>query len=141
MEENMIKELIRQALEAREKAYTPYSGFQVGAAILTDDGHIFAGCNIENAAYSPGICAERTAAVKAVSAGERHFAAVCVVGAREGAGPDDWQFCYPCGVCRQFLMEFSSPGTAVIIARSETDYRLTTMGELLPESFGPRNLE
>ena len=95
------KELIRQALEAREMAYAPYSGFKVGAALLTKEGRVYKGCNIENAGYTPTNCAERTAFFKAVSEGEREFSAIAIVG---GKGDLPTDYAYPCGVCRQVMM-------------------------------------
>lgn len=132
------RELIKAALEARKASYSPYSGYQVGAALLTQEGKLYTGCNIENAAYTPTICAERTAIFKAVSEGERHFKAIAIVGSPAG---EVVQFAWPCGVCRQVMMEFCDPaGFVVISAKSETDYRTRTLGELLPEGFGPQNL-
>ncbi len=132
-------ELIREALQAREYAYTPYSHFKVGAALLSRSGQIYRGCNIENAAYGPTNCAERTAFFKAVSEGERAFAAIAIVGGYEGVIDG---FAFPCGVCRQVMMEFCDPKEFVIItARSETDYQKYTLEELLPQGFGPGNLE
>lgn len=131
--------LIRKAIEARRNSYSPYSHYQVGAALLTADGQIVTGCNIENAAYGPSNCAERTAFFKAVSEGIRDFAAIAVVGSPEGESLS--QFAYPCGVCRQVMMEFCEPSRfQVIVAKSEEDYRVMTLAELLPESFGPANL-
>lgn len=132
------KYLIEQAIEARSHAYTPYSHFQVGAALLTKQGKVYKGCNIENAAYTPSNCAERTAIFKAVSEGEREFAAIAIVGSMEGESntlPTG-----PCGVCRQVMAEFCSLDMPVIIAKSPTDYITMTLGELLPLSFGPANL-
>ena len=132
------KYLIEQAIEARSHAYTPYSHFQVGAALLTKQGKVYKGCNIENAAYTPSNCAERTAIFKAVSEGEREFAAIAIVGSMEGESntlPTG-----PCGVCRQVMAEFCSLDMPVIIAKSPADYITMTMGELLPLSFGPANL-
>lgn len=132
------KELIAAALKARKASYAPYSGYQVGAALLTQEGKLYTGCNIENAAYTPTNCAERTAFFKAVSEGERHFEAIAIVGSPAG---EVTQFAWPCGVCRQVMMEFCDPeGFTVITAKSETDYRKKTLKELLPESFGPENL-
>lgn len=132
------RELIKAALEARKASYSPYSGYQVGAALLTQEGKLYTGCNIENAAYTPTICAERTAIFKAVSEGERHFKAIAIVGSPAG---EVVQFAWPCGVCRQVMMEFCDPaGFVVISAKSETDYRIRTLDELLPEGFGPQNL-
>ena len=132
------KYLIEQAIEARSHAYTPYSHFQVGAALLTKQGKVYKGCNIENAAYTPSNCAERTAIFKAVSEGEREFAAIAIVGSMEGESntlPTG-----PCGVCRQVMAEFCSLDMPVIIAKSPADYITMTLGELLPLSFGPANL-
>ena len=132
------KYLIEQAIEARSHAYTPYSHFQVGAALLTKQGKAYKGCNIENAAYTPSNCAERTAIFKAVSEGEREFAAIAIVGSMEGESntlPTG-----PCGVCRQVMAEFCSLDMPVIIAKSPADYITMTLGELLPLSFGPANL-
>ena len=132
------KELIRLALEAREKAYVPYSKYMVGAALLTKDGTVYQGCNIENAAYTPTNCAERTAFFKAVSEGERKFAAIAVVGGYAGAPTD---YAYPCGVCRQVMMEFCDPKDfRVITAVSEDEYIDKTLEEMLPHGFGPKNL-
>lgn len=132
------KYLIEQAIEARSHAYTPYSHFQVGAALLTKQGKVYKGCNIENAAYTPSNCAERTAIFKAVSEGEREFVAIAIVGSMEGESntlPTG-----PCGVCRQVMAEFCSLDMPVIIAKSPADYITMTLGELLPLSFGPANL-
>ena len=130
--------LIRTALEMRKRAYCPYSSFSVGAALLAEDGSVYTGCNVENAAYPATICAERTAFVKAVSEGCLHFKAIAVTG---GTGPEPEDYSWPCGVCRQFMREFCEPDKFVVItAKSETDYRCYTLEELLPESFGPGNL-
>ena len=132
------KELIRQALKAREMAYVPYSGFKVGAALLTKEGKVYKGCNIENAGYTPTNCAERTAFFKAVSEGEREFAAIAIVGGK-GDLPDN--YAYPCGVCRQVMREFCNPETfQIILAKSETEYRTYKLKELLPLGFGPEDL-
>lgn len=138
LEEQTIRELIRQAFAARRFAYTPYSHFQVGAALLAEDGRVYTGCNIENASYTPTVCAERTALFKAVSEGERRFAAIAIVGSREGER--NRLITSPCGVCRQALFEFGGPDLVVILAKSEEDYLQTTLGELLPYGFGPANL-
>ncbi len=128
-----VEELIGEAFKAREKSYSPYSHFQVGAALLSCDGRIFTGCNIENRAYGPTNCAERTAFFKAVSEGCRDFAAIAVVGGGEGKPP---AWCYPCGVCRQVMAEFCTPDSfKIICARSGKEYRIYTLGELLPEMF------
>lgn len=131
--------LIRQAIKARERSYSPYSGFMVGAALLTKHGFICHGCNIENAAFSPTICAERTAFAKAVSEGEREFEAIAVAGWPRGGEPG---FAYPCGVCRQVMMEFCDPKTfKVLILESERNFRVHSLEELLPHGFGPNDLE
>ena len=133
------KELIRQALAAREKAYTPYSHFKVGAALLGKSGRVYSGCNVENAAYTPSNCAERTALFKAVSEGEREFDAIAIVGSMEGK--QNTLVTGPCGVCRQALYEFGGDGLLVIMAKSPDDYVERTLGELLPFGFGPANIE
>jgi cytidine deaminase len=131
-------ELINQALIARKNSYSPYSKYMVGAALLTESGNIYTGCNIENAAYTPSNCAERTAFFKAVSEGERHFKAIAIVGGYEGT-PDSYAF--PCGVCRQVMMEFCNPDEfRIITAISSDDYKEATLRELLPDGFGPANL-
>lgn len=134
-----IKKLITAAIEARRKSYSPYSHYQVGAALLTADDKIITGCNVENAAYGPSNCAERTAFFKAVSEGIRDFSAITIVGSPEGEAIT--QFAYPCGVCRQVMREFCEPSQfQIIVVKSEDDYRVMTLAELLPESFGPENL-
>lgn len=133
------QELIRAAFAAREKAYTPYSHFKVGAALEAKDGRVFTGCNIESATYTPTCCAERTALLKAVSEGERQFAAIAIVGSMEGRR--NTLITSPCGVCRQMLFEFGGPQLIVIMAKSETDYEEMTLDQLLPLGFGPDNLE
>ena len=132
------QELIRRALLAREQAYTPYSHFLVGAALLTRTGTVYPGCNIENAAYTPTNCAERTAFFSAVAQGERDFAAIAIVGGPQGGVLD---YTAPCGVCRQVMMEFCDPNTfRILAARSPEDYRVFTLRELMPQSFGPADL-
>lgn len=130
--------LVSCAMEAMKNSYAPYSGYNVGAALLADSGNIYRGCNIENAAYSPSICAERSAVACAVSAGERHFEAIAVCGGR--AGSIDGIF-PPCGVCRQVLREFCGADFKVILAKSGGEYEIYTLGQLLPESFGPDYIE
>ena len=133
-------ELIKAAMEAKEHAYVPYSHFRVGAALLTRDGRVFQGCNIENAGYTPTNCAERTAFFKAVSEGERSFTAIAIVGGPEGASEFDW--CAPCGVCRQVMKEFCQDDRfQIILARSVKEYKVYTLAELLPMGFGPDNLQ
>ena len=135
-----IKNLISHAVEARKKSYSPYSHYQVGAALLAENGQVITGCNIENAAYTPTNCAERTAFFKAVSEGIRDFSAIAIVGSPEGDVLT--QYAYPCGVCRQVMMEFCNPlDFQIIVAKSEDEYRMMTLGELLPEGFGPDNLK
>ena len=134
-----IQMLIRAAMEAREKAYAPYSHYLVGAALLTADGQVVTGCNIENAAYTPTNCAERTAFFKAVSEGFRKFSAIAVAGSPEGDTLT--QYAYPCGVCRQVMAEFCDLDQfRIIVAGPAGAYRVMTLRELLPESFGPENL-
>jgi len=134
------QELVKQALAARKFAYVPYSKFRVGAAVLAKNGAIYSGCNIENAAYTPTNCAERTAFFKAVSEGERSFTAIAVVGGPEGASEFDW--CAPCGVCRQVMKEFCQDDRfQIILARSVKEYKVYTLAELLPMGFGPDNLQ
>ena len=132
------EKLIAAAIEAREKSYSPYSGFRVGAALLGKDGTVWTGCNIENRAYGPTNCAERTAFFKAVSEGNRQFSAIAIVGGRHepDAGNDSLEWCYPCGVCRQVMAEFCEPGEfRLICAKSVQEYRIFTLEELLPHMF------
>ncbi len=129
-------ELMQLAEQARERAYAPYSGFRVGAALLSASGRTYLGCNIENAAYTPTNCAERTALFKAVSEGDRAFLAIAIVG---GQGDSVSALCAPCGVCRQVMAEFCSPDFRVLLGNSE-QIHATTLGELLPLSFSPKNL-
>ena len=132
--------LMNQAQDARTYAYTPYSHFSVGAALLCEDGSVVTGCNVENAAYSPGNCAERTAVFKAVSEGKRKFEAIAVVGAREGETPNKASICSPCGVCRQVLREFCEVETFRVYMTDGEKLFCYTLEELLPLSFGPANL-
>ena len=135
IKEDTIKQLINEALNARNHAYAPYSQFMVGAALITEDDSVYTGCNVENASYGATNCAERTAIFKAVSAGERLIKAIAIVG---GVKDGDMTYAYPCGVCRQVLREFSNPGDLVIIvAKNQDDYKTYSLEELLPESFGP----
>ncbi|NLM69862.1 MAG: cytidine deaminase [Firmicutes bacterium] len=122
------QELIMQAKLAMEQAYAPYSRFRVGAALLGASGRIYRGCNIENAAYSPTICAERTAVVKAVSEGERQFKALAVVAETE-------EVITPCGVCRQVLAEFFDDQVVILLANAGGQVRKTNLSELLPGAF------
>ena len=132
------KYLIEQAIEARSHAYTPYSHFQVGAALLTKQGKVYKGCNIENAAYTPSNCAERTALFKAVAEGVTEFTDIAVVGSRRGEVNE--QITSPCGVCRQALFEFGGPELNVIMAKTPEDFIERSMDELLPFGFGPSNV-
>lgn len=138
MEKKQIQKLIDLAIEQLSFAYAPYSGFQVGAALLTKEGKMYTGCNIENAAYSPTNCAERTAFFKAVSEGERQFQAICIVGGKNGVLTD---YTAPCGVCRQVMMEFCNPDSfQIILAKDRETYKIFSLRELLPMGFGPDNL-
>ena len=131
--------LVKAALTARKNAYAPYSKFRVGAALLGTDGRVYTGCNIENAAYTPSNCAERTAFFKAVSEGERKFSAICIVGGMNGIAVD---YTAPCGVCRQVMMEFCQPETfQIILAVDEENYKVCSLRELFPFGFGPDNLQ
>lgn len=132
-------DLIIKALEARKLAYSPYSGFSVGAALLCDNGKVYTGCNIENSAFSPTNCAERTAFFKAVSEGERNFFKIAVVGGKSELDIPD-NICPPCGVCRQVMMEFCDGDFEIIMACSENKYKIMTLSELLPESFDKREV-
>lgn len=139
LDEKTIQTLITAAYDARKLSYTPYSHYQVGAALLAENGQVITGCNIENAAYTPTNCAERTAFFKAISEGIRDFQAIAVMGSPEGDVLT--QYAYPCGVCRQVMMEFCKPEEfQVIVAKSSDDYRVMMLQELLPEGFGPDNL-
>ena len=138
LEKSMISKLIETAMEQLKFSYTPYSNFKVGASLLTKNGQIYTGCNIENAAYTPTNCAERTAIFKAVSEGVREFDAICIVGGKAGILTE---YTAPCGVCRQVMMEFCDPKTfRVITAISEDTYLDKTLEEMLPFGFGPSNL-
>ena len=136
-QEQLYQELANMAVQARENAYVPYSGFSVGAALLTADGQIYSGCNIENAAYSPTNCGERTAFFKAVSEGHRAFKAIAIAGWGKEQKPG---FAYPCGVCRQVMMEFCDPETFVVVVTDGETINTHTLKELLPFGFGADNL-
>ena len=139
MTEELKIKLFNEAKNMLNFSYTPYSNFKVGAALLSESGKIFTGCNIENAAYGPSNCAERTAFFKAVSEGILKFKAIMVIGGPGGIIKD---YCPPCGVCRQVMMEFCNPETfKIILATDETHYTEFTLKELLPLGFGPGNLE
>lgn len=131
--------LINQALEAREMSYSPYSGFAVGAALLGKSGKVYQGCNIENAAYTPSNCGERTAFFKAVSEGEKEFTAISVVGGPKEKLPE--ALAWPCGVCRQVMMEFCDPETfVVIVAKNSDEYEEYLLKDILPKGFSPKDL-
>ena len=131
------KELMALAIEARKASYSPYSGFRVGAALLGKSGKVYLGCNVENAAYSPTNCAERTAVFKAVSEGEREFEAIAIVG---GKGEEIAEFCAPCGVCRQVLAEFCDKNFRLVLGNLEK-ISTYTFEEILPFSFVKSDLE
>ena len=133
------KDLIRMAIAARKFAYTPYSDFKVGAALRAKNGKIFTGCNIENASFTPTVCAERTALFKAVSEGITEFTDIAIVGARTNEINE--QITSPCGVCRQALFEFGGKDLNVILAKTEDDFIEEDLNTLLPYGFGPSNVE
>lgn len=138
LNKELIHQLIETALKQRDFSYAPYSGFKVGAALLAKNGTVYTGCNIENAAYTPTNCAERTAFFKAVSEGVKEFDAICVVG---GKGEKLTSYAAPCGVCRQVMMEFCNPETfEIIVAISPEQYEIRTLKEFLPMGFGPMDL-
>ena len=130
------KELMRLATEARKASYSPYSGFKVGAALLSKDGRVYTGCNVENAAYTPTNCAERTAFFKAVSEGSREFSAIAIVGGSQEKPAD---FCAPCGICRQVMAEFCEEDFRILLG-SEDNFKAYTLSELLPYSFGKKDI-
>lgn len=122
------QELVALAAKVRENAYAPYSGFSVGAALLGSSGQVYCGCNVENAAYSPSMCAERVAIGTAIAAGERNFTAIAVIG-------DERDYCYPCGVCRQVLAEFCDKDMPIYVAKGLKDIKTVTLGSLLSHAF------
>lgn len=131
--DDIIRQLIEKAENARKKAYAPYSGFLVGSAALGSDGKIYTGCNIENVSFSATNCAERTAVFKGISEGCTSFSAVAVVGGRKDGNT---VYCYPCGVCRQVLAEFSDErGLKIIVAKNVSEYKVTALDELMPCAF------
>ena len=132
MKKEQIERLIDIASAQRRYSYAPYSEYRVGAALLAGNGKIYTGCNVENAAFSPSICAERTAVVKAVSEGVREFVAICIVGGR-GETPEGYS--PPCGMCRQALSEFCGPDMEVYVGKGPEEFRRFTLGELLPHAF------
>jgi len=134
LSDTQIKNLICLALEARENAYAPYSGYAVGAALLAADGTVYQGCNIENASYGAANCAERTAFFKAVSEGRREFTAIAITGGKVFCEPVD--YAYPCGICRQVMQEFCTKDFQILVAVSEEDFKVFRLEELLPHGFG-----
>lgn len=132
-------ELCRLAIKAMENSYSPYSDYRVGAALLTETGKVYTGCNIENSAFSPTCCAERTAVFKAVSDGERAFSKIAIAGGKRGERLNET--ISPCGVCRQVLAEFCRPDFEILLVISEDDYKATTLGELLPLAFSSDNIK
>ena len=126
------KELCEAAVLAMSRAYAPYSGYKVGAALLTESGKVYTGCNIENASFSPTVCAERTAFFKAVSEGERKFTAIAVCGGKNGEITGAFP---PCGVCRQVMAEFCQPSFQVLVMTSADSFERYTLSELLPYAF------
>lgn len=136
--DDQAKTLIDKAFDMLRYSYAPYSRFKVGAALLAKDGTVYGGCNIENAAFTPCNCAERTAFFKAVSEGKKEFTAIAVVGGKEGRVDG---LCTPCGVCRQVMMEFCAPETFMVICADAPDRYVTrSLADMLPDGFGPGNL-
>lgn len=128
------EQLIREAIAAKEFAYVPYSNFRVGAALLAKNGNVYKGCNIENASYTPTNCAERTAFFSAIAEGVTEFSGIAIVG-------DQDQYLAPCGVCRQVMAEFcDAKEFQIILAKSETDYKVLSLEEVFPYSFTKENL-
>lgn len=126
--------LIKTAIEAQKNAYVPYSNFRVGAAVLMEDESIYSGCNIENASYGAANCAERTAIFKAISEGHKKIKEIAVVGSEKS-------YTYPCGICRQVISEFADKNIKIIIAKSEKDYIVKTMEEIMPGTFTKEDLQ
>lgn len=128
-----IKDLVQRALKIKKRAYAPYSNFHVACVVMTKSGKVFEGVNIENAAYSPTLCAERNALSSAITEGEREFSYIVVTG--------DSDYTYPCGVCRQFIREFADDNTRIIVAKDEDSYKTYAIEDLLPYSFSKKDLE
>ena len=135
---NKKNELVLAALKAREAAYAPYSGYAVGAALLTNAGKIYTGCNVENASFGATNCAERTAFFKAVSEGERTFAAIAIAGGKAGEAVSD--YAYPCGICRQVMQEFCEADFQILVVTVNGEFKEHTLTEMLPYGFGGDNL-
>lgn len=138
MEKQALEILVNAALDARENSYAPYSKYAVGAALYTENGNLYTGCNIENASYGATNCAERTAVFKAVSEGECRIKAIAVAGGMIGEEPVD--YAYPCGVCRQVLQEFGGEELLVVVAKNKEDYQMFRLAELLPHGFGGESI-
>ncbi|MFI3213977.1 MAG: cytidine deaminase [Lachnospiraceae bacterium] len=137
----LTKDLVLKAIEAQHFSYSPYSSFQVGACLLAKDGQIFTGCNIENAAYSPTNCAERTAFFKAVSQGVLEFESIAIVGSLKDCKDEERNYCPPCGVCLQVMTEFCNPNTfKVILVKNENDYKEHLLKDMIPFSFTSEDL-
>lgn len=136
---DFIPALIQAALDARELAYAPYSHYTVGAALLTEEGSVYQGGNIENASYGATNCAERTAIFKAVSGGCRHFRAIAITGGMEGMNAVD--YAYPCGICRQVMQEFAGKDFIVIVAKTIADFQIYFLEDLLPFGFGGESIK
>ena len=132
------KELVKAAFDAMSKAYAPYSGYTVGAALLGKSGTLYTGCNVESASYSPTNCAERTAFFKAISEGEREFSKIAIVGGKHGDVTDMFM---PCGVCRQVMAEFCDDDFEIIVALTPDDFKSFTLKELLPFGFSKNNIK
>lgn len=128
-----IRDLIKKAIDLKKRAYAPYSNFHVACVVMTKSGKIFDGVNVENAAYSPSLCAERNALSTAITQGERDFAYIVITG--------DSEYTYPCGVCRQFIREFADGDTRIVVAKDSENYKTYTIEDLLPESFSKKDLE
>ncbi len=127
------KELLKRAFEVKENAYAPYSKFRVGAALLTSNGRLYTGVNVENASFGATNCAERTAVFKAVSDGERKIAEIAIAS-------DSEEIIYPCGICRQVLLEFGEPGMKIICSRNNGEYKVYSLDDLLPNAFKSINI-
>lgn len=132
------KELLLKAIEARKSSYSPYSDFQVGAALMTKEGKVYLGANIENAAYTPTICAERVAFFKAINNGERNFEKIAIIGGKAGEPP---VFCAPCGVCRQVMAEFCKEDFRIVLGTPDGEIKVYTLATILPDYFGPKDLD
>lgn len=132
-------ELCVLAIKAMDNSYSPYSNYSVGAALLTKTGKVYTGCNIENSAFSPTCCAERTAIFKAVSEGEREFSKIAIAGGKNSEALDET--ISPCGVCRQVMAEFCKTDFEILLVKSEAKYSKTTLGELIPLTFSAENIK